>query len=60
MKKLTKIQELITLAIKITPPPPPPRTHLSKHPRLKHLFIGITAILTIASCGGTPARRWHP
>ena len=52
MKKLTKIQELITLAIKITPPPPPPRTHLNKHPRLKHLLIGITAILAIASCGG--------
>ena len=54
MKKLSKTQELITLAIKITPPPPPPRTHLNKHPRLKHLLIGITAILAIASCGGTP------
>ena len=60
MEKLTKTQELITPAIKITPPPPPPRTHLSKDPRLKHLFtiscfalLGIAAVLAIASCGGT-------
>ena len=58
MKTRTKTQELITPSIKITPPPPPPRTHLSKHPRPKHLFKASVSRLVLLRHCRNPGNRF--